>query len=150
MLLHRVPPTTEERRSSGLQGVEDVHELPELPEGVVAPDDLSGLEPPTARAGLRWLRWVAVLAVAVIAVAVWLLVRAGGDPEQAEPTVVMSPAAQIIQDEIDAAITQLAEPTVVMSPAAQIIQDEIDHAINEHVVLNEILAFYENLAAPTR
>lgn len=218
MLLHRAPHVREEQRSSTPHDVDRLHELPELPEGVEIPDDLSGLEPPARR---RWLPWTVAVALIAIAAAAVLLVWGGGDTEQAEPAVVLSPAAeivqaevadaaaqqqvgnqvrsyyeglyqdylavqplpayrivedaiadaideqaiehqilrhyeqmyvpapayQIIQDEIDAAVAEQAQPAVVMTPAAEIIQDEIDHALNEQAVLNDILAYYEDLAA---
>lgn len=46
---------------------ETLDRLPELPEGVEVPDDVSGLQPPTTLrptgGGIRWMRWLAVILV---------------------------------------------------------------------------------------
>ncbi len=46
---------------------ETLDRLPELPEGVVVPDDISGLQPPTtlkpAAGAVRWMRWLAAIVV---------------------------------------------------------------------------------------
>ena len=58
--------------------------LPKMPEGVVVPDDLSGLQPPTDRkrtaGAYRWMRWLAaIIVLGAAGVLAAVLVTGGGD-----------------------------------------------------------------------
>ena len=57
--------------------------LPEMPEGVVVPDDISGLQPPTAlkstAGAYRWMRWLAAIIVLGVAGVLATVLFTGGD-----------------------------------------------------------------------
>lgn len=153
MLLHRDPHVIEELPRTHPVELE---ELPELPEGVVVPDDLRGLAPPPSRpTGVRWLRWAVGLVVAAgVALAVALALTGDGETE----LQVQSPAAEIIQSEIDQAVAELRVEQQIRdhyeqlyvstypAPAYQIIQSEIDQAITELRIEQQIRSYYEHLS----
>lgn len=62
---------------------ETLDRLPEMPEGVVVPDDVSGLQPPTAlkatAGAYRWMRWLAAIVVLAAAGALAAVLFTGGD-----------------------------------------------------------------------
>jgi hypothetical protein len=102
--------------------------ITELPEGVTIPDDISSLEfPPTmeprrAATGVRWLRWLGLVAVLLVgALTAALLLRDGST----EPTEA-SPAGLIVQGYIDDA---LAANQAVPVSSALIVQGYIDEAL---------------------
>ena len=83
------------------------HELHELPEGVVVPDDLAalgGTETPSHRTrGPRWLYWLA--GVIVLAAGTLILVSVFGDDGAEQPT---TPASDIVEANRAAALQDLA------------------------------------------
>ncbi len=62
---------------------ETLDRLPEMPEGVVVPDNISGLQPPTAleptARGVRWMRWLAAIIVLGAAGVLAAVLFTGGD-----------------------------------------------------------------------
>lgn len=104
--------------------------LPELPEGVTVPDDLSGLEFPASlrparpATGIRWMRWLPLLVVVLAAGALTtaLLLRNGGS----EPATEVS-SYQLVQESIDAALA--ANRPAPEASAYQLIQESIDAAL---------------------
>ena len=113
---------------------QETKELPELPHGVVVPDDISGLgvpepeEPRRSRYQVRWLRWtVAVVLVAVGALVIGMLVRDDGTTTVTQPS-----AYQLIQDSIDQALLENQTTTVETPSAYQLIQESIDQALLEN------------------
>jgi hypothetical protein len=120
-LLHRTEHGDTEERT-------EVHEdLPELPEGVTVPDDISGLElvegaEPTGRATrIRWLPWAGLAAVVVIGgLALVAVIRDDGGSEPMQAT-----SYQLVQQSIDEALARQQLPT--SSYAA--IQQSIDEAL---------------------
>jgi hypothetical protein len=121
-LLHRTEHGDTEERT-------EVHEdLPELPEGVTVPDDISGLElvegaEPTGRATrIRWLPWAGLAAVVVIGgLALVAVIRDDGGSEPMQATT----SYQLVQQSIDEALARQQLPT--SSYAA--IQQSIDEAL---------------------
>ncbi len=102
-LLHR----TEHRETE--ERVPEVHEdLPELPEGITVPDDISGLELTTGGApggrttSIRWLPWTglaALLAIGGVALALVLANDDGGTETRATSSV-------LVQESVDEALAQ--------------------------------------------
>jgi hypothetical protein len=81
--------------------------LPELPEGVVVPDDLSGLDRvDRRRRSVRWLGWAAALA-AVVGGAVLIATQFGDDTPAEAPTSIDVPAYDLKQQAIDDATARL-------------------------------------------
>jgi hypothetical protein len=104
-------------------------ELPELPEGIRVPDDLSGLEHPdvvTPRRRVRWMRWMAPLAVVVLGVAGAMLYFGTRTTDEAETTS----AYTLIQQSIDQALAEHQADTT--TSAYTLIQQSIDQALAEH------------------
>ena len=110
----------------------ETKELPELPHGVVVPDDISGLEVPEPEEPrplghqVRWLRWtVAVVLVAVGAILIGTIVRDDGTTTVTQPS-----AYQLTQESIDQALLDNQTTVTVIQPSAyQLIQDSIDQAL---------------------
>ena len=80
---------------------EKLDRLPELPEGMKVPDDISGLEPPaTLRASggaTRWMRWLAaIIVLGALAVGAAILTT-DGDGTTVEQAEVSSTASQHLE-----------------------------------------------------
>jgi hypothetical protein len=110
---------------------QETKELPELPHGVVVPDDISGLEVPEPEKPkppghqVRWLRWtVAGVLVAVGAIVIGAIVR-----DDATTTVTQPSAYQLTQESIDQALLDNQTTTVAQPSAYQLIQNSIDQAL---------------------
>ena len=75
---------------------ETLDRLPEMPEGTVVPDDISGLQPPkelkTTAGAYRWMRWLAAIIVIAAAGALAAVLIRGSD-NVTDPAVV-APASQ--------------------------------------------------------
>ena len=97
--------TVTDRNTLDERRLHEVDHLPEVPEGVRIPDDLSGLEPPeTPGRRVRWMRWMAPLAVVVLAVAaaVVFVATRGSD----DGTDTTTSAYTLIQESIDQALAE--------------------------------------------
>ncbi len=115
----------------------ELHEhLPELPEGVTIPDDISGIEFPVSteptHRQVRWLRWAAVGAVLAAGGLTFALTQRDGTTDTVEINASEPvSAAALIQESIDKALaerqTSVAEPV----SAAALIQESIDKALAE-------------------
>lgn len=130
-------------RTREAEGRHEVTErLPEMPPGVVVPDDLSQLELPPGerrpRTAVRWLRWLPVGLLVAAGGVVAAVVMTRGDAEPT-PEMTMSPAADIIQQEIDQAILEQAEARA-STPAYVLVQQEIDRAIDEYRIAEATMA----------
>jgi hypothetical protein len=114
--------------------IPETKELPELPHGVVVPDDISGLEfpeEPGRRPGtkVRWLRWMAVaVLVAAGAIVTGIIIR-----DDTTTTVDTTSSYELVQDSIDQALLANQATTVDTTTSAyQLIQDSIDQALLEN------------------
>jgi hypothetical protein len=87
--------------------------LPELPEGIIVPDDLSGLEIPTQRGtAVRWMHWMPVaLVLAAGGLTIALVLQSNGTDET---VVEQRSSTELVQEPIDAALAQAATATDTM------------------------------------
>ncbi len=122
---------------------ETLEQLPELPEGVVIPDDLSGLEDHRpARRAVRWLRWAVVLVLAAGAAMLVVLLR-GDTTEQADEG--LDPISQqAIEDQTRAYYADLAAGQAIA--AVHQTQQTIDDAVALRSVEDQARAYYADLA----
>jgi hypothetical protein len=133
-------------RDALIRHPDELEHLPELPEDVVVPDDLSGL-PGAARhhRPVRWLWWTAALALtAAGALVLALQVRDGGGDEYQTPAYVLE------QQAIDEAIAERQAMTAA-TPSYVLVQRSIDEAIAERQMLDlraASAAYFEGLERP--
>lgn len=107
-------------------------QLPELPEGITIPDDISGIEGPTRRTtAVRWMRWVPV-GLVLAAGGLVLALALQGDGTTDEAVVQQATSAEVVQNEITAALAEARVGTMEMqATSALMAQDAIDAALAE-------------------
>jgi len=105
--------------------------LPELPEGVVVPDDLSGLEVPTRRVTtVRWMRWVPVgIVLAGGGLVLALVLQSDGTTDE---VAVQPSSIELVQESIDKALAEAQTGTTAQQPSSiELVQESIDKALAE-------------------
>ena len=117
--------TVKDRNTIDERQLHEHEHLPEFPEGVKVPDDLSGLEHPdevTPRRHIRWMRWMAPLAVIALGIVAAVLffgtettdevstaVPRGADATEQWLEATQTPSAYTLtQESIDQALAENA------------------------------------------
>lgn len=116
--------------------------LPELPEGVVVPDDARSLKFPDSiehrrtATGVRWMPWFAALIViAMVGALVGVLAGRDGETEY----TIRTRSSELIQQSTDEALAE--QQAVRQLSAYEMVQQSIDEALAERQAFRQLSAY---------